>query len=312
MVFGHLGGRRPGLAVDLHGEHLGWAERIGDQLRRFIRPRDDVDSLRPELADDAADPYPSRADAGAHWVDAVLVCRHGDLGSDAWFACQRPDDDRSRREFRDLELEQAPDQRLVRARYEHLRPAAALAFLEQEDLQVLADADLLIGDLFLRRQHALGLAQLEVDGVTVGALGNALDDPAQHLPLVLEDVLEHLVLLGIAQTLEDHFLADLGGQPRKVFGWQWDVDQVANRGGAEFRGLFETDLRGGVRHGFDHPAPAEDGDLGSIRVNVDPDALGRIEGAPVGGGQGRFHQAQQRLLGNALLFLDLIECLDEI
>src|SRR5438552_127316 len=74
LVFGHLGGRRPGLAVDLHGEHLGWAERIGDQLRRFIRPRDDVDPLRPKLANHTADPYPARADAGAHWVDALLVC----------------------------------------------------------------------------------------------------------------------------------------------------------------------------------------------------------------------------------------------
>jgi len=62
-----------------------------------------------------------------------------------------------------------------------------------------------------------------------GPLDDPFDDAAHHLPFVLEHVLEHLVLLGIPQTLEDDLLADLGRQPGKILGWQGDVDQVTQR-----------------------------------------------------------------------------------
>src|SRR5207248_11719544 len=45
---------------------------------------------------------------------------------------------------------------------------------------------------------------------------------------------------------------------------------------------------------------------------MDADVFHRIEGAPVGSGQRGFHQAGQRLLGDALLLLDLVERFEEV
>ena len=78
--------------------------------------------------------------------------------------------------------------------------------------------------------------------MSFGPLHDSLDDAAHHLPFVLEHVLEHLVLLGIAQTLENDLLADLGRQASKVLGWQGDVDQVTQRRGPLLDGVLEADL----------------------------------------------------------------------
>ena len=177
---------------------------------------------------------------------------------------------------------------------------------------MLAESDRLLRNLLLGWQYALGLAQLQVDGVAVGAFRDPLDDAAHHLALVLEDILEHLVLLRVPQPLEHHLLADLGGEPREIVGWERDVDHVAQRRIPELAGLLQADLGRRVRDGIHHPAPAEDRDLRGIRVDMHPNALRRIEGAPVCGGQRRLHQGQQRLLGDPLFFLDLVERLEEI
>src|SRR5207302_7196520 len=102
-------------------------EGVGHQLGRVVGPGDDIDPLRPQLADDAADPDTTWTDAGTDRVDALLVGRDRDLGADSRFASQRPDDNGAGRQLRDLELEQPADQCLVGPGYHHLRPAASLA-----------------------------------------------------------------------------------------------------------------------------------------------------------------------------------------
>ena len=200
----------------------------------------------------------------------------------------------------------------MRPRDDHLRPATAFALLQQQDLEVLADPDDFVRNLLLGRQHPLRLAQLEVDGMAVGPLDDPFHDAAHHLALVLEHVLEHLVFLSIAQPLEDDLLADLRRQPGEVLGRQGYVDQVADAGRAELASLVQADLGSRVPHGLDDAAPTEDRDLGGFGIDMHPDALRWIEGPSIGGGERRLHQAEQGLLGNALLFLDLVERLDEI
>src|SRR5205823_10428657 len=86
------------------------------------------------------------------------------------------------------------------------------------------------------------------------------------------------VLLGIAQTLENDLLADLGRQASKILGWQGDVDQVTQRRGSLLDGVLEADLHRRVRYCLHHPAPAEDGNLGGVWVDMHADVFHRIEG----------------------------------
>ena len=60
LVLRDVSGRRPGVTIDLDAEHLGRAERIGDELTGVIGPGNDVDAFRAELADDAANANAAR------------------------------------------------------------------------------------------------------------------------------------------------------------------------------------------------------------------------------------------------------------
>ena len=177
---------------------------------------------------------------------------------------------------------------------------------------MLADANRFVGNLFFRGQHALGLAQLQIHRVSVGPLRDPLYDAAHHLAFMLENILEHLILLGISQPLEDDLLADLCGQPGKVLGRQRNIDHVAQGRLSQLACLLQADLRRRFLDLNHHAPAAKDRDLGGIRVDVHSDALRRIEGPPVGGGERHLHQGKQGLLGDPLLFLDLVHRLEKI
>src|SRR5207245_10938303 len=98
---------------DLYVKGLGGTEGIGDELGRIVRPGDDVDPLRTELAHDAADPHAPGTDARADRVDALLVGGHRHLGPDPGLARERPDDDRPRGQLGCLVHAQATAMRYV-------------------------------------------------------------------------------------------------------------------------------------------------------------------------------------------------------
>ncbi len=77
---GHPGG--PGGQVDhLDPQRLGRRERVADELRRVVRPVDDVDLLAVQLAHHRAHPLAHRPDAGALGVHAGHRRADGDLGA---------------------------------------------------------------------------------------------------------------------------------------------------------------------------------------------------------------------------------------
>src|SRR5438067_12009414 len=134
--------------------------------------------------------------------------------------------------------------------------------------------------------------------MTVGTLGDPLNDAADHLPLVFEHILEHLVLLRITEPLEHHLLAYLRRQPGKILGRQGDIDEVTDGCLTEFRRFLKADFRRRILYRIHHPTAAEDRDLRRVWIDVYANALRWIAGASIGGGEGRFHKAQQRLLGD--------------
>src|SRR2546423_8691785 len=129
--------------------------------------------------------------------------------------------------------------------------------------------------------------------MAVGTLRDPLHDAADHLPLVLEHILEHLVFLRIAQPLEHDLLAYLRGQPGKILGRQWDIDKVTDGCLTEFRRCLEADFRRRILYRIDDSTAAEDRNLRRVWIDVYPDALRWIEGAAISGGKGRLHEAQQ-------------------
>ena len=178
---------------------------------------------------------------------------------------------------------------------------------------MLTRPDRLLRDLLLGRKHTFRLAQLEVDHAPGRPLQHPIDDAADQLAAVLEHVAQDLVLLGVPQPLEDHLLADLGRQAREVVGGDRNLDQIPGAGlGADPPCLLQGHLDGGIRHRLDGFAPAEDLDVGGVLIDVHADRLGRVECSAVGRGQRALHQVEQRLLGDPLLVLDLVERLDEV
>ena len=127
-------------------------------------------------------------------------------------ARDRLDLDRAAEDLRHLELEQASQQVLVRARDRDLRSAAGLVHLQQVDLEALAGAVVLDAHLLGRRQHRLRLAEVDVDVARLEAVDDAGDDVAFLAGVLLEDDLA----LGLAQALQDDLLRRLGGDAAGV------------------------------------------------------------------------------------------------
>ena len=121
---GHGHVRDAVLLVDVDGDDLGRAQRVGDEHAGVVVPRDDVDLLAGQLGDDGLDARAALADGRADRVEAVLARRDGDLGAAAGLAGDRLDLDRAAVDLGDLELEQALQEALVRPADEDLRALA--------------------------------------------------------------------------------------------------------------------------------------------------------------------------------------------
>ena len=137
---GHRHARDPVLLVDVDRDDLGRAQGVGHEHAGVVAPRDDVDLLAGQLGHDGLDARAALADGGTDRIEAVLARRDGHLGAAAGLAGDRLDLDRAAVDLRDLELEQALEEALVRPADEDLRSLGRASDLEHERLDVLADA----------------------------------------------------------------------------------------------------------------------------------------------------------------------------
>ena len=99
-----------GLVVDEHLTHSRRRERFGDESRRLIVERDDVDLLSTQLRDDHPDSRSPGADTGPHRIDSVAVRDDRDLRPPARLAGDIGDLHQVVGDFGHLELEQLLDQ----------------------------------------------------------------------------------------------------------------------------------------------------------------------------------------------------------
>jgi hypothetical protein len=68
-----------GVFIENNLRHLGGLQRVHQEGRRILVPRDDVDLLALKLVDDRLHAGTAHTDAGADRVDGVVVGNHGDL-----------------------------------------------------------------------------------------------------------------------------------------------------------------------------------------------------------------------------------------
>jgi hypothetical protein len=86
LLVGHHDLDALGVLVENDLGHLGGLQRVHEEGRRILVPRDDVDLLALKLVDDRLHAAAAHTDAGADRVDGVVVGNHGDLRAAAGVA----------------------------------------------------------------------------------------------------------------------------------------------------------------------------------------------------------------------------------
>src|SRR5688500_13650676 len=261
---------------DVDAHHVGRLEGVGDVLLRLLVPLDDVDLLAAELVDDRLHAKPALADARAPRVDTRLPCAHGDLGARSGLARDTDDLHLAVVDLRDLELEQALHQVLVRTADHDLWPAQGAADLDDHDLAMLADEVALVRRLVGARQDRLCLAELHDRGARLEPADLAVDDVA----LAVGVLREHLLALGLAQGLLDHLLRGLRADAPEGRRGLFERNDVAKLDvGLDPLGSVQLDLELGVLDLFGDGLQEVDLERARGDVDLDVDVLFGAVGA---------------------------------
>ena len=270
LVVGHDDLDAALLLVHHHLGDLGRGERVDDESRRVGRPRDDVDLLALQFADDRLDPAAAHADAGADRIDAAVARDDRDLGAAAGVARHRLDLDDAVVDLRHFLREQLGHELRVGARQKDLRAARLLAHVVDIGAHPLALAEALARQQFVAAQHRLGPAEIDDDIAELDPLDEPVDDLADA---VLE--LEELPLaLGVAHLLDDDLLCGLRGDAAKIDRRQRVGDEIADLGlGVQPLRLRERDLGRLVLDRIGHLAEAQQPDLAVAAVDLGADVV---------------------------------------
>ena len=186
LVVGHDDLDAALLLVHHHLGDLGRGQRVDDEGRRVLRPRDDVDLLALQLADHRLDAAAAHADAGADRIDAAVARDDRDLGAAAGVARDRLDLDDAVVDFRHLLREQLGHELRMGARQEDLRAARLLAHVVDIGAHPLALAEALARQQLVAAQHRLGAAEIDDDIAEFDALDEAVDDLADAVLELVE------------------------------------------------------------------------------------------------------------------------------
>src|SRR6266851_87799 len=138
-------------------------ERGGNERFWVIGPRDYVDVLARQLAEDGAVAHAFGPDTRADWIDAALAGRNGDLRAQARLTRDRAHLHRAGFDLWHLGLEQAMHEHPGRARDADLRLARVVLGVEDQHEHRPAGMQVLAGDLFFRGHDAFGTAEVHVN-----------------------------------------------------------------------------------------------------------------------------------------------------
>src|SRR5690606_2180152 len=242
--------------VNDDGLYVSRRQRTDDKLGRVVRPQHDVDLLAPQFVTHRSDARPAHAHAGADRVDALVVGDDGDLGAHPGIAGSRLDFEQPLLDLGDFVLEQLAKELGRGARQNDLLATGRVVDLVHPGANAVADPDVFFGDHFAAWQARLDLARFD-DGV---ALVHALDGPRNNGLATLEEVVEHLLALGVADALQNGLLGGLRADASELFGLERLFDVLAHlNAGVDFLRVGVQLLLIGLLQarviGHDKPAP---------------------------------------------------------
>ena len=195
-----------------------------------------------------------------------------DLGAIARLADGAADHHGAVVDLRHFLLEQLDEQRRIGAREDDLRTLRAAVDALDHGADAVPRRVAFRARLLLARQHRLDAADLDDDVAVLEALDGAVDDLADALVVLGEDVLA----LGLAHLLEDHLLGGLRGDAAEHFGrlrklhLVAELDAVGNVVAVERRYISRASSSAisvaGVRHLLDDCLQREQIDLAGLGV----------------------------------------------
>ena len=214
------------LFVEHHLGDFGRRQRVDDEGRDVVRPRNDVDLLALQFVDHGLHARAAHADAGADRIDRGIARNHGDLGARAGIAGHRLDLDDAVVDFRHFLREQLGHELRMGARQENLRPALFAPHVVDIGADAVAVAEHLARQHLVAPHDGFAAAEIDDDVAVFDALDDAVDDVADAILVFV--VLP--VALGLAHLLHDHLLGRLRGDAAVFQRRQRVGDGVADLG----------------------------------------------------------------------------------
>ena len=199
------------------------ASAVDHELGRIFGEQDDVHALAGELVGHRGHARAAHADARALRIEARIVGLDGDLGADAGIARRRLDLDEAFLDLRHFQLEQPHQELRCDPRQDQLRALRRAVDLHHVGAHAIAHAQHLLLDQLVARNHAFDAARLDDH---VAAL-DALDRAGEQIVLTLQEVVEDLLALGIADLLQDHLLRGLRADAAELDGLERLLDDVS-------------------------------------------------------------------------------------
>ena len=159
-------------------------------------------------------------------VDARVVRLDRDLGAQARVARGGLDLEQALLDLGHLELEELHEEFRRDARQDELRAARGAVDLGDVGAHAVAHAQVFLGDQLVARQQRLDAARFDDQVAALGALHRA----GHERFAALEEVVQDLLALGVADLLQDHLLGGLRADAPERLGLERLLDHVAQRG----------------------------------------------------------------------------------
>ncbi len=156
-------------------------------------------------------------------IEARVVGLDRDLGADARVARRGLDLDQAFLDFRHFQFEQAHEEFRRDARQDELRAFGGAVDLHHVGAHAIAYAQHFLLDQLVARDDAFDAARLDDDAAAL----DALDRAREQVVLALEEVVQDLLALGVADLLQDDLLRGLRADAAELDGLQRLLDDVA-------------------------------------------------------------------------------------
>ena len=286
--------------VDDDARDFSGRQGVDDELCRVVGIQDDVDALPCQLVGHRRHARAAHADAGALRVEPRVVGFHRDLGAHAGIARRRLDLDEAFLDLGDFQLEQPLQKLGDDARQQELRPARLRFDLGYVRPDAVADAQVLLRNQLIARDHAFDAPRLDDHAAAL----DALDRAGEQVVLAFEKVVQDLLALGIADLLQDHLLRGLRADAAEFHRLERLLDDVSElQRRIALGGVGDRDLMRGLLVllvGHDGPAPER---LVVAGLAIDRDTRIDIVGVLLLGrrGQSSLQRREDDFLGHILL-----------